>query len=53
MDLTSKFEEGASKQIVLISSSEMDKKYPVEAENIVTRYGPIVLVSIEDKCIIL
>jgi len=42
IDLTSKFEEASSNQIILISSG-IDKAYPiVQAQNIVTRYGSVV-----------
>jgi hypothetical protein len=47
MDLTRNFEEVASHRAIRISALEINRKYPiVEAQYVVTKYGPNVLLSL-------
>jgi hypothetical protein len=50
MDLSKRFQDATSSQIIGISSLDIDRKYHiVMAERVVTKFGPTVLLSIKDS----
>jgi hypothetical protein len=50
MDLTQKFELATSTHSVRISDLEINKKYPIiGTQHLVTKYGPMVLLSLQES----
>jgi hypothetical protein len=50
MSLNKKFQEAASSYAIKISTMEVDRKYQItHAKRMVTKYGPTVLIGINDS----
>jgi hypothetical protein len=50
MDISKRFHDAVSSRIIRINSLENDRKYSVvQSEQVVTKFGPTVLLSIKDS----